>query len=124
EYGKELYQKRGETIERVFADAKEKHGMRYTNLRGLRKVGDYLTLLFACMNLKKLATWKRKQKELPPATPVYGVFLFSNFGFWYILHIISHVKKKTAFRLAPLKAVLSTICEEEILSLPLCFNWL
>ncbi|SHG64588.1 hypothetical protein SAMN02745221_00653, partial [Thermosyntropha lipolytica DSM 11003] len=78
-------------------------------LRGLRKVGDYLTLLFACMNLKKLATWKRKQKELPPATPVYGVFLFSNFGFWYILHIISHVKKKTAFRLAPLKAVLSTI---------------
>ena len=28
--GKELYRKRGETIERVFADAKEKHGMRST----------------------------------------------------------------------------------------------
>jgi hypothetical protein len=31
----ELYPRRKETIERVFADAKEKHGMRYTLLRGL-----------------------------------------------------------------------------------------
>ena len=31
---KEIYQKRKETIERVFADAKEKHGMRYTQYRG------------------------------------------------------------------------------------------
>ena len=29
EKGKEIYAKRKETIERVFADAKEKHGMRY-----------------------------------------------------------------------------------------------
>ncbi len=29
---KKIYQKRKETIERVFADAKEKHGMRYTKL--------------------------------------------------------------------------------------------
>lgn len=36
---KELYNKRKETIERVFADAKEKYGMRYTSLyRGLTKV--------------------------------------------------------------------------------------
>ena len=26
-----IYEKRKETIERVFGDAKEKHGMRYTN---------------------------------------------------------------------------------------------
>jgi transposase len=72
--GKELYRKRGETIERVFADAKEKHGMRYTHYRGLRKVQHYLTLLFACMNLKKLAMWKRKQRTTPPAvTPLHGV---------------------------------------------------
>ena len=55
--GQDLYKMRGETIERVFADAKEKHGMRYTLYRGLRKVEHYLTLLFACMNLKKLAIW-------------------------------------------------------------------
>ena len=65
--GQDLYKMRGETIERVFADAKEKHGMRYTQYRGLRKVEHYLTLLFACMNLKKLAMWKRKQKTNPPA---------------------------------------------------------
>ena len=65
--GRALYKKRGETIERVFADAKEKHGMRYTQYRGLRKVQHHLTLLFACMNLKKLAMWKRRQQKMPPA---------------------------------------------------------
>jgi len=74
-WGKELYKKRGETIERVFADAKEKHGMRYTHLRGLRKVSHYLTLLFACMNLKKLALWKKKQGTLPPAVPASSLLL-------------------------------------------------
>ena len=32
---KELYRLRKEKIERVFADAKEKHGMRYTQYRGM-----------------------------------------------------------------------------------------
>ncbi|CEQ11121.1 ISBma2 [[Clostridium] sordellii] len=32
---KKIYKRRKQTIERVFADAKEKHGMRYTQLRGL-----------------------------------------------------------------------------------------
>ena len=57
---KEIYQKRKETIERVFADGKEKHGMRYTQYRGLAKVTMELTLLFACMNLKKLARFLGK----------------------------------------------------------------
>lgn len=55
-----IYKMRSETIERVFADAKEKHAMRYTQLRGLQKVKMQVTLTFACMNLKKLAKWKRK----------------------------------------------------------------
>jgi transposase len=78
QWGKDLYKKRGETIERVFADAKEKHGMRYTHYRGLGKVQHYLTLLFACMNLKKLAMWKRKRGMLPPITPAFHSF-FSGF---------------------------------------------
>jgi transposase len=53
-----LYAKRKETIERVFADAKEKHAMRYTQYRGLAQVTNWVKLKFAAMNLKKLAKWK------------------------------------------------------------------
>lgn len=62
---KAIYKKRKETIERVFADAKEKHGMRWTRYRGLKKVATHTMLTFAAMNLKKLATWLWKgQKPL------------------------------------------------------------
>ncbi len=50
-----LYKKRKETIERAFADAKEKHAMRYTQYRGLAQVTNWVKLKFAAMNLKKLA---------------------------------------------------------------------
>ena len=58
---KEIYYRRKETIERVFADAKEKHAMRYTPYRGLAQVTKWVKLKFACMNLKKLANrlWNR-----------------------------------------------------------------
>lgn len=69
--GKELYKRRKETIERVFADAKEKHGMRYTQYRGLAKVKMQVGLTFACMNLKKLATWMRKS---PPQGGMHSGF--------------------------------------------------
>lgn len=55
---RELYARRKETIERVFADAKEKHAMRYTQYRGLAQVTNWVKLKFAAMNLKKLAKWK------------------------------------------------------------------
>ncbi len=55
--GKEIYAQRKQTIERVFADAKEKHGMRYTNHRGLTQVTNWVKLKYAAMNLKKLAIW-------------------------------------------------------------------
>lgn len=54
----QLYKKRKETIERVFADAKQKHAMRYTQYRGLAQVTNWVKLKFATMNLKKLANWK------------------------------------------------------------------
>ncbi len=63
---RDIYKLRSQTIERVFADAKEKHAMRYTQLRGLQKVKMQVTLTFACMNLKKLATWKKRRGMLPP----------------------------------------------------------
>jgi len=55
--GRASYERRKETIERVFADAKEKHAMRYTHLRGLPRVTAWVGLKFAAMNLKKLACW-------------------------------------------------------------------
>ena len=57
EENRQIYAKRKETIERVFADMKEKHGMRWTTLRGQKKVTMQAMLVFAAMNLKKLATW-------------------------------------------------------------------
>ena len=35
---KEIYPRRKESIERVFADCKEHHTLRYTRLRGLQKI--------------------------------------------------------------------------------------
>ena len=58
---KAIYEKRKETIERVFADAKEKHAMRYTTLTGLAQVTKWVKLKFACMNLKKFALHLRKE---------------------------------------------------------------
>ncbi len=54
---KVIYARRKETIERIFADAKEKHGMRWTTLRGLKKLSMQAMLIFASMNLKKMANW-------------------------------------------------------------------
>ena len=60
ELGKKIYAQRKETIERVFADAKEKHAMRYTHRRGLTAVTRWVRLKYAAMNLKKLANWSWK----------------------------------------------------------------
>ena len=52
---RELYQKRKETIERLFGTAKEYHGMRYTQMYGKARMRMKVGLTYACMNLKKLA---------------------------------------------------------------------
>ena len=59
---RDTYKKRKETIERVFAETKERHCLRYTNYRGLAKVKVQVALIFSCLNLKKLA--KRKLLNL------------------------------------------------------------
>ena len=59
--GEKTYSLRSQTIERVFADAKEKYGMRYTYHKGLAQVSKWVRLKFAAMNLKKLAIWSSKE---------------------------------------------------------------
>jgi transposase len=93
DYGKQIYSMRGQTIERVFGDAKEKHFMRYTQYRGNCRLSQQVTkgdgcgsqkwarlkmqvlLTFACMNLKKMAKWKTINGLLDD---------FSSFGSWIL----------------------------------------
>ena len=51
----EKYKQRPQHIERVFADGKMKYGLRSTYFRTKERVHRELTLLYACMNLKKFA---------------------------------------------------------------------
>lgn len=57
---KSIYPQRKETIERVFADAKENHGMRFTRLKGLERNQHESLIIFSCHNLKKLGLSKRR----------------------------------------------------------------
>lgn len=75
---KDLYEQRKETIERVFADAKEKHAMRYTQYRGLAQVSNWVKLKFAAMNLKKYAIHRWKHM---PFTTCFYFFLQNFFNF-------------------------------------------
>lgn len=71
ERGKEIYAMRKQTIERVFADAKEKHAMRYTHHRGLARVSAWVRLKYAAMNLKKLALWKWSRSDFSVFLPYF-----------------------------------------------------
>ena len=82
--GKEIYKLRKETIERVFADAKVKHGLRYTQYRGLARLKMQALLTFSAMNLKKLATWKSINGLLPSA--------FSSFQLLFV-ELLRFIKK-------------------------------
>lgn len=59
--GKRIYQRRKETVERSFADAKELHNHRYERFRGLNKVQQQCLLSATGQNMKKIALhlWKR-----------------------------------------------------------------
>jgi transposase len=54
-WGKRIYARRKETVERSFADAKQLHGHRYARMRGLRKVAEQCLLAAAAQNIKKIA---------------------------------------------------------------------
>ena len=98
-YVKKVYSKRKETIERVFADAKEKHGMRYTKLRGLSKIDMEVSLIFSCMNLKKLANWMWKgTSNNLRLTPIFSILSLKIF-----------IKKKIAILYNLKMAILSTV---------------
>ena len=72
----QLYKRRKETIERVFADAKEKHAMRYTQYRGLAQVTNWVKLKFVAMNLKKIGHMEMED--------LLSLFRFAVFSLIYV----------------------------------------
>lgn len=54
-WGKLIYKRRKETVERSFADAKQLHGHRYARFRGLVAVRGQCLLAAAAQNIKKIA---------------------------------------------------------------------
>mgnify|MGYP000923256539 FL=1 len=54
-WGKLIYRRRKETVERSFADAKQLHGHRYARFRGLIAVKCQCLLAAAAQNIKKMA---------------------------------------------------------------------
>lgn len=71
---KELYDKRKETIERIFGTAKEFHGFRYTNMVGKARMEMKVGLTFTCINLKKLA--KILWKKIGNPDPITGLTFY------------------------------------------------
>jgi transposase len=65
--GKKIYQRRKETVERSFADAKQLHGHRYARMRGLNNVREQCLLAATAQNIKKIALLLgRMTPPLPP----------------------------------------------------------
>lgn len=53
-YGKEIYRRRKETIERSFANSKELHGYRYAKFRGIEKMKIQAYMTAIAQNIKKM----------------------------------------------------------------------
>lgn len=54
-WGKKIYQRRKETVERSFADAKQHHGHRYARFRGLQNIQMQCLMAGTAQNIKKMA---------------------------------------------------------------------
>ena len=69
DWGKRIYARRKETVERSFADAKQLHGHRYARMRGLRKVSEQCLLAAAAQNIKKIAMLLANKGKDGPSGP-------------------------------------------------------
>nr|WP_319382923.1 IS1182 family transposase [uncultured Roseibium sp.] len=66
-WGKAIYKRRKETVERSFADAKQLHGHRYARFRSLVRVQTQCLLAAAAQNIKKIAMALTKAPKPRPA---------------------------------------------------------
>ena len=93
------YPKRKQTVEQIFADCKEQHGLRFTRVRGLEKNSNQALLIFACHNLKKMALWRYKSKN---NTTLNNVILTK------IINFVKYYKEKAIYIFR--YTTLSTVC--------------
>ena len=96
---KEIYPRRKESIERVFADCKEHHTLRYTRLRGLQKNQHQSLMIFACYNLKRMSRWRWKSISKTAQNLIKST-------------ILNYFKKKEK-RYLFISTTLSTICNKK-----------
>jgi hypothetical protein len=67
DWGKRIYKRRKETVERSFADAKQLRGHRYARFRGLTAVKIQCLLAAAAQNIKKIALALTPKPKAHPA---------------------------------------------------------
>ncbi len=75
------YEKRGETIERIFSDGKEKYAIRYTPNRGLSHVSNWVKLKYAAMNLKKAGDVEMERRVIHTSSLFESGFIFTLISF-------------------------------------------
>lgn len=66
-WGKAVYRRRKETVERSFADAKQLHGHRYARFRSLMRVACQCLIAAAAQNIKKIALALSPRSACRPA---------------------------------------------------------
>ncbi|RWC51895.1 IS1182 family transposase [Mesorhizobium sp.] len=66
-WGKAIYKRRKETVERSFADAKQLHGHRYARFRSVTRVACQCLIAAAAQNIKKIALALAPKPNLCPA---------------------------------------------------------
>ena len=82
EWGKQIYKRRKETVERSFADSKQLHGHRYARLRGISKVREQCLLAAACQNMKKIALILSRRSKRPSGGQISMLLVAYIKGLW------------------------------------------
>lgn len=67
DWGKRLYKRRKETVERSFADAKQLHGHRYARFRGILHMKEQCLMAATAQNIKKIALALTAKSKPRPA---------------------------------------------------------
>jgi transposase len=90
EQGKQIYQRRKETVERSFADSKQLHGHRYARLRGIRKVFEQCLLCAAVQNMKKIALVVDKKGLLRLLRLLKAVMMAQQRRYHFVNYFLPH----------------------------------
>lgn len=95
---KELYRLRRKKIERMFADAKEKRSMRYTQYRGLTQTINWVNLHF-CHEFEKMAIWKWNDHHPKPDGGIWSKSPQNVLPISPFFHLLPNCLPYTLFRL-------------------------